>query len=95
MSQKSSKIFETHDVDLGSYLVLHDINYVDCRVEADPKNGRARAILRFLDDKQNARDLERMFLTSEMKKFRDINKFLLKEVHRACDIIKKQIVEGD
>jgi hypothetical protein len=94
MSQKN-KIFETADVDLGSFLCIHDVPYVDCRVEADPKTGRARAILRFLDDKQNARDLERMFITSEMKKFRDVNKFLLKEVHRACDLIKKQIVEGD
>lgn len=95
MSQRSNKIFETHDVDLGTFLQLHDVPYLDCRVESDPKTRRVRAVLRFLDEKQNARDLERLFLTSDFKKFRDINKFLLKEVHKACDMIKRQVIEGE
>lgn len=96
MNQKPSKIYETADVDLASFLCLHDVQYLDCRVESDPRSGRARAIIRFVDDKQNARDLERVFLTSEFKKYRDINKFLLKEVHKACDQVKKQVIgEGN
>lgn len=92
MNPKSSKIYETYDVDLGSFLCLHDVQFLDCRVESDPKTGRARAILRFVDEKQNARDLERVFLTSDYKRYRDLNKFLLKEVHKACDSIKKQVI---
>lgn len=93
--EKSSKIFETDNVDLGSYLLINDVEYVNCRVETDPRNGRAKAILRFVDTRQNARDLERMFLTSEFKKYRDLNKFLLKEVHKACEDVRRQIIENE
>lgn len=93
--EKSSKIFETDNVDLGSYLLINDVEYLDCRVETDGRSGRAKAILRFIDKRQNARDLERMFLTSDLKKYRDLNKFLLKEVHKACENVRKQIIEGE
>lgn len=93
--EKSSKIFETDNVDLGSYLLINDVKYLDCRVETDARSGRAKAILRFIDTRQNARDLERMFLTSDFKKYRDLNKFLLKEVHKACENVRKQIIEGE
>lgn len=94
MSQIAN-IFESADVDLCSFLLLHDVKYLDCRVETDTRTGRSRAIIRFLDEKQNARDLERLFLTSEFKRYRDLNKFLLKEVHRACETIKRSFIEGD
>ena len=90
----SKMTFTTFDVDLAAFLMMHDVPYLGCTVESDPRNGRSRAIIRFLDEKQNARDLERLFLSSEVKKFREIHKFMLREVHKACDIIKKDVI-GD
>lgn len=89
------KEFFTSDVDLGAYLCMQGIQYMDCKVESDPRSGRARAILRFWDEKQNARDLERHFITSDFKKYRDANKYLLKEVHRACKEVIKQVTEPE
>lgn len=40
-------------------------------------------ILQFLDEHQNCLDLERVFLNSEYKKYRDINKWLLGKIHAA------------
>ncbi len=76
-----STTFETNNVDLGAYLMLEGIPYTGCRVEADRK-GDPQAVMMFEDVKGICRDLERVFVASREKRFRDLNKYLLKDVHR-------------
>lgn len=75
---QESKIFETSNVDLATYLMLEGVKLIEYKI-SDPY--RKVVTLRFLDEKQNCLDLERIFLNSEFKKFRDINKYLLKNIH--------------
>ena len=75
---KEVSIFETQNVDLATFLMLEGIKLLECRrLETNKKI----VILRFLNDKRNCLDLERVFLNSEYKKFRDINKYLLSKIH--------------
>lgn len=74
---KEARIFETQNVDLATYLMLMGIKLLEIRKSETKRNV---AILRFLDEKQNCLDLERVFLNSEFKKFRDINKYLLSKI---------------
>jgi hypothetical protein len=76
---KQTPVFETTNVDLAAYLMLEGIKYLECR--NDKSMGKDLVILRFLDDKQNCLDLERVFMGSQMKRYRDLTKYLLKEVH--------------
>jgi Domain of unknown function (DUF5659) len=75
---KEPRIFETQNVDLASYLMLEGIKLLECKKsEANKKV----VILRFLDEKENCLDLERIWLNSPFKQYRDINKYLLSKVH--------------
>jgi hypothetical protein len=76
---KELRIFETQNVDLASFLMVEGVKLLE--LKRSDKN-RNIVILRFLDEKQNCLDLERVFLNSDMKKFRDINKFLLSKIHQ-------------
>lgn len=78
-----ARIFETSDLDLGAFLMLKGLPFIGCQIEYDGKKNKPRAIMRFVDEKQKARDLERIFMTSEEKKYRDVLKYMLKEVHQA------------
>lgn len=80
IQSKDIKIFETQNVDLGTFLMLMEVKLLEVR-KSDTK--RNVVILRFLDEKQNCLDLERVYLNSEFKKFRDINKYLLSKIHEA------------
>lgn len=71
-------IFETTNVDLASFLMFEEIKLLECR--RDGTNHRV-VVFRFLDEAQNCLDLERVYLSSNFKKFRDINKYLLKKIH--------------
>lgn len=75
------KLFKTSDLDLGAYLMLKGLPFIGCNIESS--KGKPRAIMKFVDEKQKARDLERLFMTSEEKKYRDVLKYLLKEVHQS------------
>lgn len=77
---KESRIFETQNVDLASFLMLEGIKLLECRKSDDNKKV---VVMRFLDDKQNCLDLERVYLNSDFKKYRDINKYLLSKIHEA------------
>jgi hypothetical protein len=80
MIDKQLRIFETNNVDLATYLMLEGVKLLECkRSEKDQKI----VVLRFLDEKINCLDLERAYLSSEYKKFREINKYLLSKVHQA------------
>ena len=76
---KECPIFETQNVDLATFLIMEDIKLLECK-RSD--SNRRIVIFRFVDDKQNCIDLERVFLNSDFKKFRDINKYLLSKVHQ-------------
>lgn len=77
---KDTRIFETQNVDLATYLMFIGIKLLE--VKKSDSNSKV-IILRFLDDKQNCLDLERVYLNSEFKTFRDINKYLLGKIHEA------------
>lgn len=76
--KESNKIFETQNVDLASFLMLEGVKLLECR--KSDSNKRV-VILRFLDDRQNCLDLERVYLNSPYKQYRDINKYLLSKIH--------------
>lgn len=75
-------IFQTPNLDLGAYLMLEGIKYLGCKIIVDPKRDEPKAVLKFLDDRKNCRDLERVFIGSREKRFREFNKFLLKDIHQ-------------
>ena len=78
----TDKIFETSNVDLGAYLMLEGVKLIGCKIDFDSMKRKPMAIMQFLDEKMNARDLERLFMTSSEKRYRDLTKYLLKEVHK-------------
>lgn len=73
--------FKTCDLDLAAYLILHDLKYIGLEVAEDEHNGKNKAFFIFEDPKQIARDLNRVFVTSSEKRYREFFKFLLREVH--------------
>lgn len=75
---KEPLIFQTQNVDLASFLLLEGVKLLECKKS---ENNPKVIIIRFLDEKQNCLDLERVFLNSDFKKFRDINKYLLTKIH--------------
>lgn len=74
---KEPRIFETQNVDLSTFLVMEGIKLLECKRSEGNRN---IVILRFLDEKQNCLDLERVYLNSDYKRFRDINKYLLGKI---------------
>lgn len=76
---EETKIFETTDVDFGSFLILEGVKMLECQMKDSVKR---IVVMRFLDSAESCLDLERVFLNSEYKKFRDINKYLLKQIHQ-------------
>lgn len=75
----SSK-FETQNVDLASFLIMEGIKFTGCaRSEVYPNV----VMLCFEDERHNCLDLERVFMSSDFKKYRDINKWLLSKIHAA------------
>lgn len=62
-----TNLFQTSDLDLGAYLMLKGLPFIGCKIESEGQK-KPRAVMRFVDEKQKARDLERLFMTSEEKK---------------------------
>lgn len=77
---KDVRTFETQNVDLATFLMLMDVKLLEVKKSETKRNV---VILCFSDEKQNCLDLERVYLNSEFKKFRDINKYLLSKIHEA------------
>jgi len=75
---EETKIYETTNSDLATFLIFEGIKLIECKVSPGP---RKVVVMRFLDVNQNCIDLERVFLNSELKRFRDINKWVLKKIH--------------
>jgi hypothetical protein len=75
-----SKIFTTQNVDLATFLVMEGIKFLGCKISG---NNAKVVVLSFDDVRQNCLDLERVFMSSDFKKYRDINKWLLGKIHDA------------
>lgn len=73
------RIFETQNVDLATFLMLMEIKLVEVKKSEHKQNV---VIMCFHDEKQNCLDLERVYLNSDFKKFRDTNKYLLQKIHQ-------------
>jgi hypothetical protein len=73
-------VFETQNVDLATFLMLEGVKLLECKKS---QSNKKVVILRFLDEKHNCLDLERIYLNSPFKTFRDINKYLLSKIHEA------------
>ena len=79
MGKSANMIFETTNVDLAAYLMLEGVQYLGSKTS--DMHGKDIVVMTFLDSKENCRDLERVFMGSEMKRYRDLIKYLLREVH--------------
>lgn len=79
MDIKEARIFETQNVDLASFLMVEGVKLLEVRKS---ENNSKIIVLRFIDEKQNCLDLERVYLNSPYKTFRDINKYLLSKIHQ-------------
>ncbi len=78
---KEVKTFETHDVDLAAYLMLQGLKFIECRLD-DAPGAKPRVTMRFFDEREAARDLEKAFMGTDIKKYRDFHKYLLRDIHR-------------
>lgn len=75
---RETPVYETRNVDLATFLLYEGIKLIEC---VKLENKRNVVIMRFLDDKGACRDLERVYINSEFKKFRDLNKWILSKIH--------------
>ena len=82
--EPENNYFFTESVDLAAFLAMNDLRYVGYTTDLDISSERLKGVLKFEDPRGIARDLERAFLNSEFKKYRDMNKYFLKQVHMAC-----------
>ena len=78
---KTIKEFSTHDVDLAAFLMLQGLKFIESKLD-EGTGGKPRVSMRFFDEKEVARDLEKVFMNSDIKKYRDLHKYLLREIHR-------------
>ena len=79
---KPVNTFETFNVDLAAYLMLEGLKLIECTQGPSSAYGKPQVVMRFFDEHGKARDLERVFMGSEMKKYRDYHKYLLRSIHR-------------
>lgn len=71
-------LFKTSSTNLAAYLLLEGIEL--SHLAGNPNNPESVEIY-FKDLKSNCRDLERIFISSREKKYWDLHKYLLKQVH--------------
>lgn len=89
-----TKLYETDNADLATFMLYQGIQFLGCRIDRNRVTSKPVAIMQFNDLKENARDLERMYYASQEKRFRDLNKYMLKEIHKALRDFSKAIL-GD
>ena len=80
--------FETFDVDLAAYLMLEGLKFIECISDNTSPSSKPRVLMRFFDEKEVARDLERVFMGTREHSYRSFHKYLLKEIHRTLRGIK-------
>lgn len=75
---KQLPVYETSNADLATFLLFEGIRLLEFRVS--PTNPKV-IIIRFADECNKCLDLERVFLNSDFKRYRDLNKWLLNKIH--------------
>jgi hypothetical protein len=75
---EETRTFETTNVDLATFLVMEGIQLLEFTYKDRRKS---IVVIRFIDDLGKCSDLERVYMNSEYKRFRDINKWLLSKIH--------------
>ena len=85
-------VFKTDNIDLAAFLMTQGLKYVGSAVEIDTKKNKPKAVMEFLDEKKNARDLERVFITSNEKAFANARKYLLKDAHQSVRDFSSNII---
>jgi len=93
--EKQRTIYRTDNTDLATYLIYNDIKFLGCDIDINSITKKPVAIMMFDDVKEIARDLERAYYTSNEKRFRDLNKYMLKEIHKAVKRFNRQILEDN
>lgn len=91
VNEKSNSCFETADLDLAAYLAHNELKFLGSRVEYDKNQRRAKAVMRFEDPRGVGRDLERSFISSAEKQYRDHHKWFLREAHKAVADFHNQV----
>ena len=74
----SNKTFETFNVDLAAFLLMEGIELTGFEMI---DSIRKQVVIKFKDEAQKCLDLEQVFLNSDFKKYRDMNKYLLRKIH--------------
>jgi hypothetical protein len=74
--------FETFDVDFAAYLMFNGLKFIECKQETHSTGSKPRVSMKFFDEKGVCRDLERVYVNSEIARYRSFHKYLLKEIHR-------------
>ena len=92
---KHRNVYRTDNADLATYLMYQEIEFLGCEIDINPVTKKPVAIMMFNDAKDNARDIERLYYTSKEKRFRDLNKYMLKEIHKAVKKFNQQILGDD
>lgn len=93
ISHLETSTFETANVDFATYLSYQGLKYLGKRVEYDCDSKRPRALLKFLDEREVAKDLEITFLSSQERRYRELNKHFLREAKQAVGEFMRKAAE--
>jgi hypothetical protein len=77
---KDQTIYETTNAALAAYLYNLGIKFLEASV--DSNKAKPTVTLRFLDTKNNCRDLEYIYMKSPEKLHNEIYRFFLTEIHK-------------
>lgn len=61
--------------------MLSELKFIEGILLESPGQ-KPRVQMRFIDEKSQAHDLERVFMGSEIKKYEEYRKYLLRDIHR-------------
>jgi len=71
-------VFTTSNVDLAAFLLYSEEDFVSCDIHPDRESV---VVMSFNDPHGKCVDLERVFIHSEFKKYRELHKWLLGQIH--------------
>lgn len=71
------KTYTTNNVDFATFLVFEGVEVLEFTTDG----GSNVVYITFKDELGKCADLERVYLKSTYKEFRDINKWLLQKIH--------------
>ena len=68
--------------------MLEGLKFIECVIDDTSNTAKPRILMKFFDEKGIARDLERVFTGSEIKRYREFHKYLLRAIHMELKGIK-------